>query len=155
VLLTGEGFEPPSVAPDWGVPDRAARTSSGPTVAVLYYRAHHLAGNTAYLEALCTAIEDAGGQALPVFTASLRSVEPDLLETLGTADAMVVTVLAAGGSRPATAQALHGIAERLLEAMDRKMWESPDPELLAELRQAYLDTEGDLEGGETPAQLGR
>ncbi|MCU1670307.1 MAG: cobN [Blastococcus sp.] len=105
VLLTGEGFEPPSVAPDWGVLDRAARTSSGPRVAVLYYRAHHLSGNTAFVEALCTAIEDAGGQALPVFTSSLRSVDPGLLETLRTADALVVTVLAAGGSRPATAQA--------------------------------------------------
>jgi cobaltochelatase CobN len=105
VLLTGEGFEPPSVAPDWGVLSRDVRTTSGPTVAVLYYRAHHLAGNTAFVESLCTAIEDAGGQALPVFTASLRSVDPGLLETLRTADAMVVTVLAAGGSRPATAQA--------------------------------------------------
>jgi cobaltochelatase CobN len=105
VLLTGEGFEPPSVAPDWGVLSREARTTSGPTVAVLYYRAHHLAGNTAFVESLCAAIEDAGGQALPVFTASLRSVDPGLLEILRTADALVVTVLAAGGSRPATAQA--------------------------------------------------
>jgi cobaltochelatase CobN len=48
--------------------------------------------------------------------------------------------------------ALHGIAERLLEAVDRGMWAEPDPELLAGLQQAYLDTEGDLEGGETPAQ---
>jgi cobaltochelatase CobN len=48
--------------------------------------------------------------------------------------------------------ALHGIAERLLEAVDRGMWAAPDPALLAELQQAYLDTEGDLEGGETPAQ---
>jgi cobaltochelatase CobN len=47
--------------------------------------------------------------------------------------------------------ALHGIAERLLEAVDRRMWSDPDPALLAELQQAYLDTEGDLEGGETPA----
>lgn len=47
--------------------------------------------------------------------------------------------------------ALHGIAERLLEAVDRRMWADPDPALLAELQQAYLDTEGDLEGGETPA----
>src|SRR3954453_1079482 len=53
VLLTGEGFEPPSVAPDWGVLDRPARTTSGPRVAVLYYRAHHLAGNTDFVEALC------------------------------------------------------------------------------------------------------
>ncbi len=105
VLLTGEGFEPPSVAPDWGVLDRTPRTASGPRVAVLYYRAHHLAGNTAFVEALCAAIEDAGGVALPVFTASLRTVDQGLLETLRTADAMVVTVLAAGGSRPATASA--------------------------------------------------
>src|SRR3954464_11439459 len=105
VLLTGEGFESPSVAPDWGVLARTARTTSGPRVAVLYYRAHHLAGNTAFVESLCAAIEDAGGLALPVFTASLRTVDPGLLETLRTADALVVTVLAAGGSRPAAAQA--------------------------------------------------
>ena len=53
------------------------RRDDGPTVAVLYYRAHHLSGNTAFVEALCTAIEDAGGRALPVFTASLRTVEPE------------------------------------------------------------------------------
>jgi cobaltochelatase CobN len=105
VLLTGEGFDPPSVAPDWGVLERVARTSNGPRVAVLYYRAHHLAGNTAFVESLCTAIEDGGGQALPVFTSSLRTVGPDLLEVLTTADALVVTVLAAGGSRPALASA--------------------------------------------------
>jgi cobaltochelatase CobN len=51
--------------------------------------------------------------------------------------------------------ALHGIAERLLEAVDRRMWSDPDPGLLAELQQAYLDTEGDLEGGETPAGAAR
>ncbi|HME66082.1 MAG TPA: cobaltochelatase subunit CobN, partial [Streptosporangiaceae bacterium] len=42
--------------------------------------------------------------------------------------------------------ALHGIAERLLEAADRKLWNAPDPDTLAALRQAYLETEGDLEG---------
>jgi cobaltochelatase CobN len=42
--------------------------------------------------------------------------------------------------------ALHGIAERLLEAADRKLWDAPDPATLAALRQAYLETEGDLEG---------
>ncbi|MGY1639595.1 cobaltochelatase subunit CobN [Geodermatophilus sp. SYSU D00703] len=104
VLLTGEGFEPPAVAPDWGVLERAS-AGGGPTVAVLYYRAHHLAGNTAFVESLCAAIEDAGGRALPVFTSTLRAVDPALLETLRAADALVVTVLAAGGSRPAAAQA--------------------------------------------------
>ena len=45
---------------------RAARSR------VLYYRAQQLAGNTAFVEALCTAIEDAGARPLPVFCASLR-----------------------------------------------------------------------------------
>jgi cobaltochelatase CobN len=43
--------------------------------------------------------------------------------------------------------ALHGITERLLEAADRKLWAEPQPETLAALRQIYLETEGDLEGG--------
>ncbi|MGY1812997.1 cobaltochelatase subunit CobN [Blastococcus sp. SYSU D00820] len=105
VLLTGEGFDPPAVAPDWGVLERPGARTEGPRVAVLYYRAHHLAGNTAFVEELCRAVEAAGGSALPVFTSSLRMVSPELLETLRGADALVVTVLAAGGSRPATAQA--------------------------------------------------
>ncbi|MGY1770341.1 cobaltochelatase subunit CobN [Blastococcus sp. SYSU D00813] len=104
VLLTGEGFEPVSVAPDWGLLERRS-AAGGPRVAVLYYRAHHLAGNTAFVEELCSAIEAAGGSPLPVFTSSLRSVDEGLLETLRGVDAMVVTVLAAGGARPATAQA--------------------------------------------------
>ncbi len=49
---------------------------------MLYYRAQHLAGNTAYVEALCRAIEDAGGRALPVFCASLRTADAELLGVL-------------------------------------------------------------------------
>ncbi|AEA25222.1 cobaltochelatase, CobN subunit [Pseudonocardia dioxanivorans CB1190] len=105
VLLTGEGFAPPAELPAWGVLDRPAPEGDGPTVAVLYYRAQQLAGNTGYVEALCTAIEDAGGRPLPVYCASLRQAPPELLTTLRAADAMVVTVLAAGGTRPASAQA--------------------------------------------------
>ncbi|MHA3021933.1 cobaltochelatase subunit CobN [Mycobacterium sp. BMJ-28] len=101
LLMTGFGFEPPVTIPTWGVLERPD-TSSGPTVAVLYYRAQHLAGNTGYVEALCDAIDGAGGKALPVYCASLRTAEPELLELLGTADALVTTVLAAGGAVPAT-----------------------------------------------------
>ncbi|MBL8926974.1 MAG: cobaltochelatase subunit CobN [Pseudonocardia sp.] len=105
VLLTGEGFAPPVELPSWGVLDRDTTDADGPTVAVLYYRAQQLAGNTAYVEALCTAIEAAGARPLPVFCASLRQAEPALLRTLRAADAMVVTVLAAGGTKPAGASA--------------------------------------------------
>ncbi|MFD3595983.1 cobaltochelatase subunit CobN [Nocardia sp. NPDC058640] len=107
VLLTGHGFEPPAQLPTWGELDRSARILEphAPTVGVVYYRAQHLAGNTAYIEALCKAIEAKGARPLPVYAASLRTAEPELLTLLGRADALVVTVLAAGGSKPATASA--------------------------------------------------
>ncbi|MGF6888379.1 cobaltochelatase CobN [Nocardia sp. GAS34] len=106
VLLTGHGFEPAVQLPNWGELERTPRAGiTGPTVAVLYYRAQHLAGNTAYIEALCAAIEGAGARPLPLYCASLRTAEPELIDTLRAADALVVTVLAAGGTRPATASA--------------------------------------------------
>jgi cobaltochelatase CobN len=105
VLLTGHGFAPAEPAPDWGLLDRAGAVTDGPAVAVLYYRAHHMAGNTAFVEALCRAIEDRGGRPMPIFTASLRTASAELLAELRKADALVVTVLAAGGTKPATAGA--------------------------------------------------
>lgn len=105
VLLTGHGFAPPAPAPSWGPLERTARRTDGPVVAVLYYRAHHMSGNTAFVDALCSAVEDAGARALPLYVASLRTPEPELIDALRAADAIVTTVLAAGGTRPAEASA--------------------------------------------------
>ena len=41
--------------------------------------------------------------------------------------------------------ALRGIIEKLSEAADRGLWEDPDPDLITQLQQVYLDVEGDLE----------
>jgi cobaltochelatase CobN len=129
VLMTGYGFSPPAATPLWGILDRVCSTSGcpgcpggvacfpdmvatraavsvdAPTIAVLYYRAQQLAGNTAYVEALCCAIERAGGRPLPIYCTSLRTPEPELLALLGGVDAMVVTVLAAGAAVPAAVTA--------------------------------------------------
>ncbi|TPG33805.1 cobaltochelatase subunit CobN [Mycolicibacterium hodleri] len=108
LLMTGFGFSPPESTPAWGVlecPAGHGPSNDGPRVAVLFYRAQHLAGNTAYVGALCHAIDAAGGQPVPIYAASLRTPEPDLLELLGTVDALVTTVLAAGGAVPATVTA--------------------------------------------------
>ena len=102
LLMTGLGFAPPEATPVWGVADRVPAGGDGPTIAVLYYRAQQLAGNTAYVQELCAAIESAGGRALPVYCTSLRNPDPELLELLAGADALVVTVLAAGGAKPAS-----------------------------------------------------
>jgi cobaltochelatase CobN len=44
--------------------------------------------------------------------------------------------------------ALHGIVERLHEAAERGLWAEPDPDVVAAMRQVYLDVEGDLEAGD-------
>ena len=108
VLLTGEGFDPPVTIPGWGYLDRAdvADQSRKSRVGILIYRAHHTSGNTAFVHTLADAV-DATGDAVgvPMFCSSLRTAPPDLLAALGTLDALVVTVLAAGGTTPATASA--------------------------------------------------
>jgi cobaltochelatase CobN len=111
VTLTGEGFEPPAPMPTWGLLDRPAdsgavqASADGPVVGILYYRAHHVAGNTGFVHALADAVTAAGGRPLPVYCSSLRTAEPALIDTLRAADAIVVTVLASGGLVPATAGA--------------------------------------------------
>jgi cobaltochelatase CobN len=142
VLLTGHGFEAPAPAPSWGPLERTPREGAdGPTVAVLYYRAHHMSGNTAFVGALCEAIEDKGARALPLYVASLRAPEPELIEELRAADAIVTTVLAAGGTKPAEASAggddeswdagaLTGLDVPILQALcltgSRSAWEESD-----------------------------
>ncbi len=105
VLLTGHGFAEPAHLPTWGRLARPDGPAEGPTVAVLYYRAQHLAGNVGYVHALCDAIAAHGARPLPIYCASLRNADADLLTTLRQADSMVVTVLAAGGTKPAGASA--------------------------------------------------
>ena len=102
VLLTGEGFDPPVVLPEWGV-TRHPEWSGLPRVGVLYYRAHEVSGNNGFAHDLADAV-DATGQAvgIPIFVSSLRSAPDALYDELATFDALVVTVLAAGGSTPAT-----------------------------------------------------
>ncbi|HKG52542.1 MAG TPA: cobaltochelatase subunit CobN [Actinomycetales bacterium] len=126
VLLDGQGFEPARAMPQHGVhawtppagdatgdardPAEAAR----PTVGIVYYRAHELSGNTAFVDGLCDAVHAAGGRPVPVFCGSLRGLRHDdtedgpaaeLLGLFGRCDVLVTTVLAAGGTVAADASA--------------------------------------------------
>ena len=134
LLLEGYGFEPPSPLPDYGVyhPRVAAGStledlvslhdSGKPTVGVVFYRAHWMSGNTAFVDALVEALEEAGANALPVYCYSLRSVAdggvPALSLLEGRVDSLVTTVLAGGGSNAADAHR-EGSPEEWLE------WEVP------------------------------
>jgi cobaltochelatase CobN len=83
LLLTGHGFDAPVELPGHGVWDGAgigrpgaARRPDRPLVAVIFYRAHLVAGNTTYVAELCDAIEAAGADALAIYTYSLRATGP-------------------------------------------------------------------------------
>jgi cobaltochelatase CobN len=120
VFLTGEGFAPPHPMPAHGLhplpsmivassghiaPHSGHDHESAPVIAVVFYRAHELSGNTAFVDTLCAALAERGAIPLPVFCASLRSADAQLTELLSPADAVITTVLAAGGSAPGNSTA--------------------------------------------------
>jgi len=122
-LLEGHGFAPPRELPDLGVyvPDlgdvsieeAVARHDAGrPTVGICFYRSHRITGNTAFVDALCAALERAGANALAVWSTTLRrdgDGRVPALELLdGRVDALLTTMLATGGSGAADTGAAPG-----------------------------------------------
>ncbi|HEX4788620.1 MAG TPA: cobaltochelatase subunit CobN [Actinospica sp.] len=105
----GVEAEPALEAAEYGIRPGRAQDPARPTVGVVYYRAHELSGNTAFVEGLCDAVEAAGANARPVYCASLRSLAHDaadgLVDLLRGCDALVATVLAGGGAVAAEASA--------------------------------------------------
>ena len=105
ILLTGEGFELPRPLPAHGVHSQRTAHQDRPTVGIVFYRAHAVSGNTAFVDALADAVQACGANARAVFCGSLRSASPEVLSLLAGVDALVVTVLAAGGTVAAEASA--------------------------------------------------
>ncbi|WP_194898196.1 cobaltochelatase subunit CobN [Catenulispora pinisilvae] len=109
VLGGGEGFEAPQAMPEFGVHGEREQREGRPTVGVVFYRAHELSGNTAFVDTLADALETRGANVLPVYCGSLRGLSDDagqgLVELLGRCDTLVVTVLAGGGANAADASA--------------------------------------------------
>jgi cobaltochelatase CobN len=103
VLVQGFGFDPPADVPDAGRVGSRLRHPDRPTVGVVFYRAHLLAGNTLFVDQLCDAIEGHGANAVAVYCYSLRpdhlgrSAAIDLLAAEGV-DVVVTTVLAMGST---------------------------------------------------------
>ena len=135
LLLTGEGFAAPVETPAFGAREPVLDRTR-PTVGVVYYRAHELAGNTSFVDVLAGALEDAGANALPVWCASLRSIDPGLKEILARCDALVVTVLAAGGTHIDESWNVETLAELdvpILQGLcltsSRSAWEASDAAL--------------------------
>src|SRR5699024_8300628 len=145
--LSGHGFAPPRELPacghlegDWEAPDDEDGRPA-PRIAVVYYRAQHLAGNTHYVEELSRAVVAAGATAVSLYCSSLRCPEDGRIDEPRGVDAPVVTVLAAGGATPATASAGGDddswnvghlaeldipILQGLCLTFDREAWEESD-----------------------------
>ena len=89
----------PHAHPAWGImgtdPGKNELAGAKGRVGIVFYRSHYLAGNTAFITTLAEAFSTCGGVAVPIFVSSLRTPDEDLLNYLGTFDALVVTVLAA------------------------------------------------------------
>lgn len=122
-LLEGFGFEAPREVADLGVylPGTgdvaieaavAGHDPAKPTIGICFYRSHRLTANTAFVDALCAAIEQAGANALAVWSYTLRrdgdGHVPALALLGGRVDALITTMLATGGSGAADAGAATG-----------------------------------------------
>ncbi len=107
LMLTGHGYAPPSLMPEHGIylPDMDVAEIGDwerqadplkPTVAVLFYRAHRMSGNTAFIDTLAQALQAEGVNALCIFTSSLKSKEagrPAAFQWIeGRADVLISTL---------------------------------------------------------------
>ncbi|MBF2098563.1 MAG: cobaltochelatase subunit CobN [Gloeomargaritaceae cyanobacterium C42_A2020_066] len=91
-LGVGEPPLPPQPLPPIGRLPWVSR-SRGAKVGVVFYRAHALAGNTAAIEALCTALADRDLAPVPVFLPSFQEAaeSPQLFEALAGVELLLVT----------------------------------------------------------------
>ncbi|HEX2118291.1 MAG TPA: cobaltochelatase subunit CobN [Acidimicrobiales bacterium] len=96
-FVAGFPHRPPVEIPAYGVLGDRAHDPARPTIGVVFYRAHVLAGNTGFVDDLCDAIEARSANARPVWCYSLRS-DPAVFHLLGDVDVLVTTVLAMGVS---------------------------------------------------------
>ena len=144
LLLTGYGSEPPVEVPEHGVYIRDVERATiddwhqranpaRPTAAVLFYRAHLSSGNLAFVDDLVDALEDAGSNALAVFTSSLRVREnglPVALQIVGErADVLISTLSFAlgdpvGDDGPTVLERIGvPIIQAITSGMAREAWE--------------------------------
>jgi cobaltochelatase CobN len=84
LLFSGFTFDAPQALPEHGVyhPDleqgdgvaewMQLRRPGRPAAGIVFYRAHWMSGNTHFIDALISALEQRGMDVLPVFTSSLR-----------------------------------------------------------------------------------
>ena len=141
LLLTGYGSAPPLDTPEHGVYLRDVENATlddwdqrhdraRPTAAILFYRAHALSGNVAFIDELVEALEQRGLNALPVFTSSLRARVDGMPAALalidGRANVLISTLsfaLADGDSESVFERLGIPVVQAITSGMPREAWE--------------------------------
>ncbi len=144
LLLTGHGSAPPFDVPEHGVYLRDVehatlgdweqrRDPARPTAAILFYRAHALSGNVAFVDELIDALEQRGVNALAVYTSSLRAREdgvPAALRLIGDRADVVISTLSFALGDPSADDAISIVEQRgvpviqaITSGMPREAWE--------------------------------
>jgi cobaltochelatase CobN len=138
LMLTGYGYAPPSVMPEHGVylPDMDAAEISDwerqadplkPTAAILFYRAHRMSGNTAFIDTLAQALQAQGVNALCIFTSSLKAKEagrPAAFQWIeGRADVLISTLSFALGEVSSLEALGIPVIQAIASGMPRGAWE--------------------------------
>lgn len=88
LLLTGYGYRDPAPMPEHGIYLRDFEDANAedwrrqadpakPVVAILFYRAHLLSGNTGFIDGLAEALSARGLEPLCIFTSSLKTSSPN------------------------------------------------------------------------------
>lgn len=88
LLMTGYGSEAPVTLPEHGIyhPDLPENADWNdwlryyqphlPTIGITFYRSHWISGNTQFVDALIRSLEERSVNALPIYTSSLKTVNP-------------------------------------------------------------------------------
>jgi cobaltochelatase CobN len=132
LLLTGHGYDQPVTPAEHGIymqdlehatyEDWSLRANSDrPTAAVLFYRAHLLSGNTAFVDALAESLESRGMNALCVFTSSMKAMDDGFPAALrlveGRANVVITTLSFALGEINTGSVTLAGDNVSMLEQL--------------------------------------
>lgn len=137
LLLSGWGYDPPVELPMHGVYTPASSCCADdaddarPVAGLLFYRAHLLSGNTAFVDAFIEALQAQGLRVRAVYTQSLKEAangkEPDALRVLteaGPVDVVISTLsFALGESDPHPFSVLDvPVIQALVSSASRDEW---------------------------------
>ncbi len=136
-LYSGYGFGPPEEVPDVGIFRPIEQDESAPKVAVIFYRAHLISGNTLFIESLAREMTSQGLSVYPIYCYSLRSEygkhSPVYEVVRDIAPDVIVTTVLAAGSMDSDGQSWDvsemqelgvPIVQAIVSSSDRESWQS-------------------------------